>query len=153
MKFLALVTLFLTFNAFSKTLDINLKAVDSVKINCPAGLQLEMKDNMGKCVCPAGKWGRLEGQELKCDSLCEIKIVEEEFKIYDNCDQCWNGDNVIGVETQKIIKLIKNGDQILYSDRVYSPRQSELEMLIAEATARSEGQCDVVVYKGKVIKD
>lgn len=152
MKFLAFVTLFLAFDTFSKPLDINLKAVDSVKITCPEGLVLVVAANTAKCACPSGTWAHFDDEDLMCGSLCEIKIVTEEVTIYDECDQCLSGDRVVGIEKHKVLKLVKNLDKTLYRDRLYSPRQSEVDMLFREAISVAEKQCDKTIYNGKEVK-
>ncbi|MCM2350861.1 MAG: hypothetical protein NDI69_12635 [Bacteriovoracaceae bacterium] len=150
MKFLAFVTLFLASNAFSETLDINLRAIDSVKINCPTGLELEMKNNIGQCVCPAGTWSHYDGEELKCDSLCKIQVGMVGGEIENYCDQggCWDHNT----ERYKAVTLWKNDRKILFQERIYSPRQSEVDMLVAEAMTIARTQCDKIIYQDKEVK-
>jgi hypothetical protein len=138
MKFLSVVIVFFTFSAIAQTRKIALKANETLSIVCTQGNIVEVKDNVVKCGCPVGLYSHVEGDVMTCETLCFIKteMIEEKFE---NCDQ--GGCYPYGIEKYRTLTLRKGTGEILYQERIWSPRKRELEMLLSEAKAVAEKGC------------
>jgi hypothetical protein len=149
MKLLAFLTLFVTSYAYSQSASIALTARKSLSVTCPIGNVLELTGNVLKCVCPKDTFAHLEGDQLKCDSLCEIKeeVVQE---VQEGCDQ--GGCYTYSKTSKKVLTVKNKTGKLLYQEQIYSPRASEFEALLNEALTVAKRECFQAIYKDNFIK-
>jgi hypothetical protein len=147
MKFLSVVLLFGSLNAFADVREVRLSVKDSLQVTCQKGTVLEVSGSILKCVCPKFTFGTMVGGELKCESVCEVE--SEDVETPDTaCDQ--GGCFPVRSESYKAVTVTKAGT-IISRERIYSPRASELSMLLDEAMILAKKECSRVIYKGKVL--
>lgn len=153
MKKLLLIGLFLSFSAFSETKKVHLSPADSLNVTCDKGNVLKQDGDNFKCGCGENEYPVLNGKKLSCEVLCEIK-VDKTPSSEEICDQ--GGCFTYSRESRNVLVLIRYSkvyDRKLYEEIIYSPRESELQMLVDEAKKVAIDQCYQVVYKGKYLFD
>lgn len=116
---------------------------EKLVIKCPDVAKLQSKGEGLFCICPRGM--KLDSMFGKCTETCSLKIhqVKGYYHYQDNCDQGGCHDETrIYVEGFRVVRLTI-GEDIVFQERVYSPRDSEVEMLMSQArsVAKQSGKC------------
>lgn len=129
MKLLAFTLILISTSAYPDIMTIRLKASETLNVGCPSGTSLEVNEFNAKCSCPQGEYTNRLEDEIRCESLC---VIEEKANPYPT------------------IVVNKRG-KILYSERVYSPRKSEYDMLLNEAKEVAAKNCFKTSYNGQYL--
>jgi hypothetical protein len=155
---LGLFCTIISFELFASDYQISLKAKEKLKISCPSGNIIKISENKHEitCGCPKNSVEEFNGEELTCGVLCELKIEkrpEYDYSDEPSCDQGGCGGYSGGYEPRvsgyyKVLSLYNlTSKKRIYDETIYSPRQSELDMLLNEANELASKKCSKVINR------